>query len=449
MSTPLEIAIEKAFVKRRQLNVGCPDFRTPMPTNAADLFSNDYLSVTTEPRVRDAYLQNLQKLPLVIGSAGSRLLTGNTSTHTQFEERAREYWGGLPGCSATAACLFNSGYDGNLAFFGTVPQKGDAVVFDELVHASIRDGLHASPHLKTAGALYPFKHNSVESFRERVQHALKRHPNIAAGKGTLFIAVETLYSMDGDYAPLRQIFDASDELIPKGCAHILVDEAHTSGLYGPDGRGLLFDLGLQGRVQSVIHTFSKVWGMSGSILMTSPLIRHYIVLYARPMMYSTSLPHSHVCALDTTFDFVTGPDGVELRQRLRKLCAYFTQILQHSLRNVPASLLHLREQSVPEDYPSHVFSPIFPLISHSPKMLEDFLRPYGYGVTAIPYPTVPRGEERIRVVLHAHNTEEELDMFVTRVMQWVALMMAAEKKRKEINVERPQVQGQVQLRAML
>ena len=269
MDTPLHAQLQKAFVKRRQLNVGCPDFLTPMPTSAADLFSNDYLSVTTEPRVRDAYLKNLAKMPLLLGSAGSRLLTGNTNTHTQFEDRAREYWGGLPGCSATAAVLFNSGYDGNLAFFSTIPQKGDAVVFDELVHASIRDGLTASPHLKTDGALYPFRHNSVASFRERVQHALKRHPNIAQGKGTLFVAVETLYSMDGDYAPLREIFDAAEELIPKGCAHLMVDEAHTTGLFGPDGRGLLFTLGLQGRVQTVIHTFSKVWGMSGCTCLRS------------------------------------------------------------------------------------------------------------------------------------------------------------------------------------
>ncbi len=260
---PLHAQIEKTFEKRRQLSVGCPDLLSPMPTDAADLFSNDYLSVTTEPRVREAFLNNIAKLPLVLGSAGSRLLTGNTNTHTQFEKRARELWGSTPGSLANAATLFNTGYDGNLAFFSTVPQKGDAVVFDELVHASIRDGLHASPHLKADGAVYPFRHNSVASFRERVGHVLKRHPNIAAGRGTLFVAVETLYSMDGDYAPLRQIFDAAEELIPKGSAHLMVDEAHTSGIFGPDGRGLVFELGLETRVHTVLHTFSKTWGMSG------------------------------------------------------------------------------------------------------------------------------------------------------------------------------------------
>lgn len=261
MTTPIDAFVLKTMEKRRKLNVGCPDLRTPLPTGAADLFSNDYLSVTTNPRVREAFIKNVSKLPLVFGSAGSRLLTGNTSTHTQFEQRMTELFGG-PGCGAPLATLFNSGYDANLAFFSTIPQKGDAIVFDDFVHASIRDGISAS-QLKATGSIYPFKHNSLESYRERIQHALKTHPNIAAGKATLFIAVETMYSMDGDYAPLRQIFDIADELVPKGCAHLMVDEAHSSGLYGPDGRGLLFELGLQGRVNTVLHTYSKVWGMSG------------------------------------------------------------------------------------------------------------------------------------------------------------------------------------------
>ncbi|KAI0788146.1 PLP-dependent transferase [Fomes fomentarius] len=425
------------------MKVSCPDLLTPMHTKA-DLFSNDYLSVTTAPRVREAFLKNVVKLPLVIGSTGSRLLTGNTVSHTQFETRARELWGSFPGAQATAAVLFNTGYDGNLAFFSTVPQKGDAVVSDELIHASIRDGLHASPHLNADGALYTFRHNSVPSFRERVQHALKRHPDIAAGKSTLFVAVETLYSMEGDYAPLREIFDVADELIPKGSVHIMVDEAHTSGIFGAQGRGLLFELGLEGRVHTVLHTFSKAWGLSGAIMMTSPLIRHFMILYGRPMLYSASLPHSHICALNTTFDYNTSLEGDVQRERLRLLAKYFTQALETALRHVPPDLLRLRQRDIPTDYPSTVFSPIFPLISHSPKDLEEFLKPRGYAVTAIPYPTVPKGEERIRVAVHAANTEEELDEFIRCLLEWVDNRQRAERG-KEKKIEK----SQRPLRAML
>ncbi len=253
--------IDKVLDARRGMSIGCPDLHQPMPTTAPDLFSNDYLSVTTSPRARDAFLKRVTHMPFVFGSGGSRLLTGNKDTHTDFEARITDFFGG-PGCIASTAALFNSGYDANLAFWSTIPQKGDAVVFDEFVHASTRDGMAASP-LKSLGALYAFKHNSVPSFRERVQQVLEAYPNIANGQGMLFVAVETLYSMEGDYAPLLQLLDAVDELIPKGCAHVMVDEAHTSSLFGPDGRGLLWALGLQGRVHTVLHTFSKGWGMSG------------------------------------------------------------------------------------------------------------------------------------------------------------------------------------------
>ncbi|RPD54857.1 PLP-dependent transferase [Lentinus tigrinus ALCF2SS1-7] len=415
--------------KRRSLSIGCPDFREPMPTTAPDLFSNDYLSITTNPHARQAFLEKVSQLPFVFGAAGSRLLTGNNNSHTDFETRMSDFFGG-PGCRASTAVLFNSGYDANLSFWSTIPQKSDAVVFDELVHNSIRDGMVASP-LKAAGALYPFKHNSVASFRERVQNVLETHPNIASGEGMLFVAVETLYSMEGDYAPLLQIFDAVDELIPKSSAHIMVDEAHTSSLFGPEGRGLLYALGLQARVHSVLHTHSKGWGVGGATILTSAAIRKYLMLHARPFIYTTAPPHAHVCSLHIAFDYLTGPEGSELRDRLRSLSRYFEGVLQTALRHVPPDLLSLSERKIPEDYPSEIFSPIFPLTSRSPKLLEEFLRPLGYAVTAIPYPTVPRGKEGIRVVMHAGNTEEELDEFVTRLLQWVTMMQALEEHRKE------------------
>ncbi|TFK80139.1 PLP-dependent transferase [Polyporus arcularius HHB13444] len=412
MSSPLDRMIDKVLDARRGMSIGCPDLHQPMPTTAPDLFSNDCLSVTTSPRARDAFLKRVTHMLFVFGSGGSRLLTGNQDTHTDF-------FGGL-GCIASTAALFNSGYDANLAFWSTIPQKGDAVVFDEFVHASTRDGMAASP-LKSLGALYAFKHNSVPSFRERVQQVLEAYPNIANGQGMLFVAVETLYSMEGDYAPLLQLLDAVDELIPKGCAHVMVDEAHTSSLFGPDGRGLLWALGLQGRG----------WGMSGGnsgdLDLTSCLEVSRTVLYSRPLLYTTSLPHAHICGLNTVFDYLASPDSTALRNRLRKVCNYFEHILETAPRHVPPNLLSLLHREIPADYPSKVFSPIFPLIK--------FLRPLGYAVTAIPYPTVPRGKEQIRVVLHAGNTEEELDEFVTRLLQWVTMMEADEERRQDAREE--------------
>ena len=278
-STPLSSAMQTALAVRKKLTVPTPDLIQPAPSSAADLFSNDYLSVTTNPTVRQMFLERIVKEPLVFGSAGSRLLTGNKSSHVKFEERMRAYF------EWPAALLFNSGYDANLSFFHAVPQDGDAIIFDELVHASIRDGISAS---RCRNTQYPFKHNSVASFREAVARVLAAHPNIAAGKGTVFIAVETLYSMDGDFCPLKQVIEATEELVPKGSYHIMVDEAHTSGLFG-NGRGLVPELGLKDRVQSVVHTFSKVWGMSGGMCLISS--RALRALLADPLPVRSRFPN--------------------------------------------------------------------------------------------------------------------------------------------------------------
>ena len=268
MTSPLDTVIRKDAAYRQALDLPCPDLLNPMPATAPDLFSSDYLSVAAEPTIRETFIRRLTKMPLVLGSTGSRLATGNTETHTAFEERMRTFFGSTAG-HATEALLFNSGYDANVAFWSTIPQPDDIIVFDELVHASIRAGVAAS-RPKDQGALYPFRHNSPPAFRQCLLDVLHAHPDISEGKKTVFIAVETLYSMDGDFAPLHEIFDAVDKLLPPGCSHIMVDEAHTSGLFGPEGRGLLVELGLDGRANTVLHTFSKIWGMSGGMALSLP-----------------------------------------------------------------------------------------------------------------------------------------------------------------------------------
>ncbi|KAH9933640.1 PLP-dependent transferase [Epithele typhae] len=419
---PLDVALNAAISMRKKLAVPTPDLNAPAPSSAPDLFSNDYLSVTTNPKVRERFLARIVKEPRVFGTSGSRLLFGNKSPHVQFEQRMRAFF------RWPAALLFNSGYDANLSFLHSVPQPGDAIVFDELMHASTRDGINMS---RCRHSQYGFAHNSVASFREVLQKTLVRHPNIAAGKSTVFIAVETLYSMDGDFCPLRQIIETVEELVPKGSAHIMVDEAHTSGLFG-DGRGLVPELGLQDRVHSILHTFSKTWGMSGAVFLTTPLVRHYMIGYARPMIYSTSLPYSHLVALNTTWDFVSGPEGQALVPRLRALAAHFESALHAALARaqVPSDLLALRPRAVPADFPAHVFSPVFPVLTRASKALADVLDAGGYALTPIPFPVVPRGEERIRVVVHAGNTEAEIDEFVARICVWAREFAAREEQEK-------------------
>ncbi|KAH9940164.1 PLP-dependent transferase [Epithele typhae] len=432
----LNAALAGAISARKKMLVPTPDLLAPAPTAAADFFSSDYLSVVTNPKPRAMFLERISKEPIVLGSAGSRVLFGNNSSHVALEERLRAFFG------AETALLFNSGYDANLSFFHSVPQDGDAIVFDQLAHASIRDGMNMS---RCRNAQYPFKHNSVASFREVLQRTLVSHPRIAEGRGTMFIAVETLYSMDGDFCPLRQIVETVEELVPKGCAHIMVDEAHSSGLYGDRRRGLVIELGLQDRVHSVLHAFSKAWGMAGAVILTSAVVRQYLIGYSRPFIYSTSLPFAQTAGINTCIDFLSGPDGDELVNHLRKLCTYFEHALTVAFRDVPSDLLSLRHRSIPSDYPESVFSPLFPILTRAPKPLGDFLTNLGYALTPIMFPAVPKGEERLRVILHAGNTEADVDQFIARLLAWAALFQAQEREQLQLK-KASRAQGAIQAR---
>ncbi len=256
MCRPLLSALEKALYQRQQASVPTTDLYDQTPRCAPDLFSNDYLSLCTDDKFRALFMEKVSQQPVIFGSSGSRLITGNTPAHLEFEDRMKTFF------RAPAALLFNSGYDANIAFWHSVPQPTDAVIFDELVHASTRHGSLAS---RAANALYSFTHNSITSLRDVIGVVLKKHTAISEGKGTLFIAVESLYSMDGDFAPLLEIVQAAEELVPKGCCHILVDEAHSTGIFGECGRGVIAALGLENRIDSVLHTFGKGRGLTGGM----------------------------------------------------------------------------------------------------------------------------------------------------------------------------------------
>lgn len=245
---PLDVAIDSALISRQKNYWPLTDLKEVAQTEAADFFSNDYLSLGIQPELRQNFLDKVNKLPLVLGSGGSRLTTGNTSTHVEFETKMSKFFGGQP------VLLCNSGFDANVAFFQCVPQAGDVVVFDEYLHASARDGMHGS---RAREACYPFGHNSIPSLRWVIADALKKHPHIAKGTGTMFVGVESLYSMDGDFSPLLDIVKVVKELVPEGCGHIFVDEAHSTGVYGAEGRGLVHALGLQNEVGTVLHTCGK------------------------------------------------------------------------------------------------------------------------------------------------------------------------------------------------
>ena len=219
-----------------------------------DFSSNDYLSLSTSPLLRARVLAALHTAPAILGSGGSRLLVHNHA-HAALEARlARTF-------RSPAALLFNSGFDANAGFFACVPQSGDALLYDEAVHASVHDGARSSrvaPHMRR-----PFAHNDVSALRALLRALRNECAALMEGKSSVFVSVESVYSMDGTVAPLRAMLDVMGEVFPAGNAHLVVDEAHATGLYGPGGRGMVALLGLEDRVLARLHTFGKALAASG------------------------------------------------------------------------------------------------------------------------------------------------------------------------------------------
>ena len=218
-----------------------------------DFSSNDYLSLSSSLDLRARFLERLQASPNILGAGGSRLLDGGTLEHALLEERLCAFF------DAPAALLYTSGYDANVGLFACVSRAQDVVFYDELIHASVHDGLRVS----RASTSTAFAHNDVHALGELLARLVGEREDVRAGTANVFVAVESLYSMDGDIAPLVAICDTVENLLPNHNGHVIVDEAHATGVYGPGARGLVALFGLEDRVAVRLHTFGKALAGSG------------------------------------------------------------------------------------------------------------------------------------------------------------------------------------------
>ena len=243
----------KAALKSREDRIIRRSLPNPAESQLVDFTSNDYLSLTQHKPLRSLFLSKLQSAPEILGSGGSRLLV-NGRAHDDLEKRLARFF-----CTP-AALLYNSGLDANIGFFSCVPQLGDFVVSDEYIHASVHDGVRAS---RVRGSHRTFSHNSVTALRQVLEDIISENKRVDVGPYSVFVAVESLYSMDGTFSPLKEIVELVEELFPLGNGYIVVDEAHTTGIYGPQGKGMVTMLGLENRVLARLHTFGKALGSSG------------------------------------------------------------------------------------------------------------------------------------------------------------------------------------------
>ncbi|KAJ2912921.1 hypothetical protein MD484_g7488, partial [Candolleomyces efflorescens] len=411
----LETSMLASLETRRRAGVPRMDADVLYSDHSGDFFSNDYLSIGKLPHIRQQFLDVLSQKPLLFGSTGSRAITGTTSNHIGLEQ----YF--MKQLQVEQAMVFNSGYLCNLTFFGYAPQAGDVVLYDEFIHASIHDGLRIS---RAKDHTIPFKHNSLADFESKLKQILKNYPSIPSGLSTLFIVIESVYSMEGDFAPIEGIINLVEKYVPAKSAHIVVDEAHSLGLYGPSGKGLLREWGLEKRVHSVIFTFTKSVNFVGGVCTTSPVIYQYLSNYGRSWLFTGSLPHVDLAAIKFCFDVMQTPEADQLRKNVANMCHFFVKCFLESTNDIPKSVIAILHQETKDANGRGLVSPIFPIYTPQPVSLQQHLNKLGYAAKGLTYPGVPKGTERLRVVIHGGNTEAEIRLFVERLRVWALRQVA-------------------------
>ncbi|MBL0883375.1 MAG: pyridoxal phosphate-dependent aminotransferase family protein [Chitinophagaceae bacterium] len=335
-------------------------------TGAIDFCSNDYLGIATH------HLLNRDEVQMCSGSMGSRLLAGNYPLINETEQKIATFH------QAEAALIFNSGYDANLGLLSSVPQKGDTILYDYLSHASIRDGIRLS-----FARSFSFAHNDLNDLESKLKQAT----------GTIFIVTESVFSMDGDTCPL----DALVTLADRYQAHLMIDEAHATGVIGDHGEGLVQHLGYDSKVFARIHTFGKACGCHGAVVLGSNQLKTYLINFARSLMYSTSLPEHAVAMISRSYDLF--PTMKKERQQLEHLIQHFQSVTvryEKLVSNTPIQGVVVPGNTVV-------------------KALAEQLQAHHFDICPILYPTVPEGKERLRIVLHSFNTIEEVQALITHL----------------------------------
>jgi 8-amino-7-oxononanoate synthase len=326
-----------------------------------DFYSIDYLGFSK--------IKSKSEKTTKYGSTGSRLISGTSNESLKAEVFLADFF------NSESALIFNSGYDANLGFFSSVPQRGDFVFYDEYIHASIRDGLRLS--FATSNS---FKHNNLVDLELKLSKV----------SGVKYVVVESLYSMDGDIAPLTDIV----ELCTKYGAYLIVDEAHSGGVFGQLGRGLVSELKLEDKVFARIITFGKAFGSHGACVLCEKKLKKYLINFSRSFIYTTALPpDAYIRIIEVLKDESSDLE----RKKLKENIDYFR--LKINLKwcvsdfNSPIQLIKIGDIELT-------------------KKIAEKMQLLNLAVKPIFSPTVPVGSEGLRICLHSFNKKEEIDLLI-------------------------------------
>lgn len=342
-------------------------------TPAIDFCSNDYLGFSKLGLLTKTLRTTESVEAVPYGSTGSRLISGNSELIESAEKHIALFH------HAPSALIFNSGYDANVGLFSCIPQKKDLVLFDELIHASIYDGIRLSH-----ATHYKFKHNNIGSLQELIARHKSSYENI-------YIAVESVYSMDGDTAPLLEMVDICKM---NARTYLMVDEAHAVGVFGKQGRGLCSALNIENKCFARVYTYGKAMGCHGATVVGSEALRNYLINFSRAFIYSTALPGHSIEAITAAYRLLIETNQQE---KLQQNIAYFYSRTS-GLKNMIKSQSSIHSLIVGNNIRA--------------QELEIIFAKNHICARAIKSPTVKEGTERIRFCLHAYNTKEEIDQLM-------------------------------------
>lgn len=334
-----------------------------------DFSSNDYLGLSEAPTIRQA-VQDAIERGVPIGATGSRLLRGNHEEHERLEDQAASFFG-------AESCLYmGGGYLANFAVLSTLPQQGDLLLYDALIHASCHEGLRAGK-----ATAIEVLHNNPQSIEDEISRWRASHAT-----GNIWIVVESLYSMDGDKAPLDDIIAIAN----RHNAFVVIDEAHATGVYGPQGRGLA--VSYEGQENIIcIHTCGKALGAHGALICAPKILCDYIVNRSRPFIYATAPSPLMAVAVQTALTtLITEP---ERQTKLHQLIDFTNQQLQN-LCGVNGSESQIIPIVIGRDGPTMA--------------LAKALQEQGFDIRGIRQPTVPAGSARLRIALTLHVDQTQV-----------------------------------------
>lgn len=375
--------LEAALQKRKALGL----LRTipePVSPDKIDFISNDYLGLAKRS-LQEVFLDFPDHGGLPLGSTGSRLVSGQHPWIENLEQSCAQFFEG------ETALFFPNGYAANLALVSCIASRNDTFIYDERIHASLKDACRLS-----MAHAYSFRHNDVESLGKKLDKA----------SGRKFVLIESIYSMDGDLAPLEAIV----EMCARFGAQLIIDEAHATATFGPQGKGLAISSGLSKYMLARVYTFGKALGAAGAVLIIDHVLKEYLINFAHPFIYSTSPSPVQAFICQQQLDF--------FKQNPQRLQSLHGIVGGWTKNENFGGCFQLSKNSN---------SPIQFIKGPDSKAIKDlsfWLNEQGFAQKAMLPPTVPKGSERIRICLHATQTLNQIQAIQEAVKDFQNIFQA-------------------------